>query len=428
MMRVMRIQYPIGQGCFHAGSIHARVAADRDVHEFHYVYDCGSDDREALGEAIDNYKTQTSRVDALFVSHLDNDHVSGLDRLLSAVKVHTVYVPYVNESVLVLELIQAELDGALSVSLIEASMDPGNWFRSRGVERVVGVRESPDDGAPGPGDGDDREGPDRPRTASKTDPAAVGPHIQGAASTGSGIPVVDSGHRVQIPVPGRSLNWTLVPHVDPAPREKRDRFESEMRKILGLSQGQPVTSARLADAMRERSERERLRECYNEIVPHGARRMHNRVSMSLYSGPVSLQEGQEWHHQVSYGPDWRTGQLIELYPELFWSCEEGAVGWIGTGDATLDVRKVRAAWKGTYRHYEDYVATLLLPHHGSRHNFHREVLDCPNLELCAASAGHPSRYRHPSDSVVLEVSNRSKAFRHVSQHSETVLYENVWSR
>ena len=162
MMRVTRIQYPIGQGCFHAGSIHARVAADHDVHEYHYVYDCGSDDREDLGEAIDNYKTQTSRVDALFVSHLDNDHISGLDRLLSAVKVHTVYVPYVNEVVLVLELIQAELDGAISVSLIEASMDPVNWFRNRGVERVVGVRESPDDGAPGPGDGDDREGPGRP--------------------------------------------------------------------------------------------------------------------------------------------------------------------------------------------------------------------------------------------------------------------------
>ena len=281
-MHVTRIQYPIGQGCFHVGSIRAPEVADHDTPAFHYVYDCGSDDQEALGEAIDNYKIRTSRVDALFVSHLDNDHVSGLDRLLSAVKAHTVYVPYVNEVVLVLDLMQAELDGALSVSLIEASMDPENWFRSRGAERVVGVRESPDDGAPGPGDDGGRDGPDRPRTASKTDPAVGDSLSQGAPATGSGIPVVNSGDSVHITDQSRSINWTLVPHVDPAPVERRDRFGSEMRRTLGLSQGQRVTSGRLADAMRDRSERERLRECYNEIIPHGARRMHNRVSMSLY--------------------------------------------------------------------------------------------------------------------------------------------------
>ena len=426
-MHVTRIQYPIGQGCFHAGSIHEGDAADHDVHGFHYVYDCGSDDRRALGEAIDNYKNQTSRVDAVFVSHLDNDHVNGLDSLLSVVRVDTVYVPYVNEVALVLELIQAELDGALSVSLIEASMDPGNWFRSRGVHRVVGVQESPDDGAPGPGDGDDPEGPERLRTGPKVDSGAGDPRVEGGTTMGSGIEVVDSGYRVPISIRGRSLNWTLVPHVDPAPRERLDRFEAELRKTLGLSAEEPVTFARVADAMREKSERERLRECYDEIVPRGARRMHNRVSMSLYSGPLRIEEAQDWRHRVLYGPDWHTGELSELYPELFWSCEAGAVGWIGTGDATLSVKKVRTAWKGTYRPYEDYVATLLLPHHGSKHNFHRDVLDFPYLEISAASAGRRSRYRHPSESVRLEVASRRKAFFHVSQNPQTALFEEIRS-
>ena len=330
--------------------------------------------------------------------------------LLSVVKVDTVYVPYVNQVVLVLELIQAELDGALSVSLIEASMDPGNWFRSRGVRRVVGVRESPDDGAPGPGDDDDRGGPERPRIGTKIDPGARGPRVEGATTMGSGIEEVTSGCRVPISSRSPSLNWTLVPHVDPAPRERLDRFEEELRKTLGLSAEEPVLSAQVAGAIREKSERERLRECYDEIVPRGARRMHNRVSMSLYSGPCRIDRAQEWRHRILCGPDWRTGKLIELLPEPFWSCEEGAVGWIGTGDATLSVKKVRTAWKGTYRPYEDYVATLLLPHHGPKHNFHGDVLDFPYLEICAASAGRRSRYRHPSESVRLEVASRRKAF------------------
>ena len=78
-MHVTRMQYPIGQGCFHAGTIRETDAGYHDDCAFQYVYDCGSDDRQALGEAIDNYKNQVSHVDALFVSHLDNDHVNGLD-------------------------------------------------------------------------------------------------------------------------------------------------------------------------------------------------------------------------------------------------------------------------------------------------------------------------------------------------------------
>ena len=426
-MHVTRMQYPIGQGCFHAGSICETGAVYHDGHAFHYVYDCGSDDGKALGEAIENYKNRVSHVDALFVSHLDNDHVNGLDRLLSVVKVDTVYVPYVNQVVLVLELIEAEMDGALSLSLIEASMDPGNWFRSRGVRHVVGVRESPDDGAPGPGEDDDREGPEWPRTGPKIDPDAGGPRLGGTTTIGSGIEVVDSGYRLPISSRGPSLNWTLVPHVDPAPRERLDRFDEKLRKTLGFSPEEPVLSARVADAMREKSERERLRDCYDEIVPCGARRMHNRVSMSLYSGPIRIEQSREWRHRILCGSDWRTDELVELYVEPFWSCEEGAVGWIGTGDATLSVKKVRTAWEGTYRPYEDYVATLLLPHHGSKHNFHGDLLDFTYLEICAASAGRRSRYGHPSESVRLDVASRKKAFFHVSQKPETALFEEIWS-
>ena len=209
------------------------------------------------------------------------------------------------------------------------------------------------------------------------------------------------------------------------PPERRDKFETEMRKTLGLSPGQQLTSARLAAAMRDRSERERLRECYNEIIPRGARRMHNRVSMSLYSGPAGPENGQTWSYRVSCWPEFYPAVLSELYPHPFLFFEPEAVGWVGTGDATLDVKKVRTAWDRTYRPYRDHVATLLLPHHGSRHNFHPEVLGFPNLGLCIASAGDPSRYRHPGLSVVLAVSDQHKMFHRVSQRPETALREEI---
>ncbi len=427
-MRVTRMQYPIGQGCFHTGSIYETNDICHNERPFRYIYDCGSDNRTALAEAIDNYKNRASPVNALFVSHFDNDHVNGLDQLLNVVEVDTVYIPYVDNVLLVLELIHAELDGTLSVSLIEASIDPVTWFRSRGVRRVIGVRHSPDDGAPRPGDDDVGVYPERPRPEPKFDPSAGSPHIDDATGMVSVVEVVDSGYRVPISNANQSLNWTLVPHVDPAPCERLDGFEEELRKTLGLSAEEPILSTQIAAAMRKKSDREHLRECYDEIVPRGARRMHNRVSMSLYSGPAAIEPPQEWCHRILYRSDWRTDELIELCPEMFWFCETGSVGWIGTGDATLNVKKVRNAWKGTYRHYEDYVGTLLLPHHGSKHNFHGGILDFPHLKICSASAGHLSRYRHPSESVQLEVMRKRMVFCHVSQKPDTALYEIICSR
>ena len=85
-MEVTRTQYSIGQGCFRAGHVRWAREASRSSDDFHYVYDCGSSDGSAaLQDAIVAWRSQTSRLDALFVSHLDADHVSGIDRLLGSV-------------------------------------------------------------------------------------------------------------------------------------------------------------------------------------------------------------------------------------------------------------------------------------------------------------------------------------------------------
>lgn len=98
-MQVTRIQYPVRQGCFHAGHIHWGNDRPNEPGDFHYIYDCGSNNGSALRDTIDIHRTLTSHIDALFVSYLHDDHVNGIDRLLSAVKVDTVFFPYVDEVV-----------------------------------------------------------------------------------------------------------------------------------------------------------------------------------------------------------------------------------------------------------------------------------------------------------------------------------------
>ncbi len=78
VIRVVRQQWPVGQGCFASGSI---ATEDRS---FVYVYDCGSDNQGVLRQAISNLKPQDDLIDAFFISHFDSDHVNGVDYLCSA--------------------------------------------------------------------------------------------------------------------------------------------------------------------------------------------------------------------------------------------------------------------------------------------------------------------------------------------------------
>ena len=428
-MEVTRIQYPIGQGCFHAGHVRWKHETSRLFEDFHYVYDCGSrDGSAALQDAIVSWRSQTSRIDALFVSHLDADHVNGIDRLLASVTVDTVYIPYVDAVAPVVDILEADIDGVISASLIEARIDPRSWFGRRGVARIVRVRASPGhgrpDAEPSPLD-DDELGED----SSVEDPSSRkvlfdAKSCSDLRSGGVGRPPVEtmnSGEMVVVS-PGQRIPWALVPHVDPAPKARRSAFYHEVRQVLGLEPYQRLRADRLAAALRDNGERGRLRNCYERIISGGSGDRHNRVSLSLYSGPAEIGQRVRWwsYVAIAHSENWPVWRLFAVPPDYL-THEQRAVGWVGTGDASLNLKNIRTAWHRSFDPFRDQIASLLLPHHGTRRSFHTSLLDWHHLTLCVASAGDPSRYGHPHRRVVHEVVSRPKVMHHVSQRPQTEL-------
>ena len=425
-MRVTRCQYPIGQGCFSSGRIHCAQGECSGPVDFHYIYDCGSTNQRPLRDAIDSYRKRTTFVNALFVSHFHVDHVNGIDRLLGAVKVGTVYIPYVDPVMPILDLIEAEAEGALSASLIESRIDPESWFGRRGVSRVVRVLASSDGGPPAaePEDGGD-QGPDARESPTGKIPLDGDLSTSGRTNGRAERSTMTSGTPIWITRLRQGHQWILVPHVDPAPASHKKAFISEIRAALKLRRRERITSTRLADALRSPTEIRNLRSCYERIVPGGSRSSHNNVSMSLYSGPAGGKNEPSWlygivAHSAPWPRWWIGASELPLSPAA-----GGAVGWIATGDAALSDESVRKAWLGTYRPFSQYLSTMLLPHHGSRHNFHQELLDFPNLRICLASAGARSRYRHPDRSVIGEILNQGKVLCHVSERIHTGIQEEI---
>ena len=216
---------------------------------------------------------------------------------------------------------------------------------------------------------------------------------------------------------GRDLvDWVLVPFVDPAPPERRKAFGKALKTVLRIAPRKALSMAQLADGLRDRKLRGEIRGCYDEIIANGARRMHNRVSMSLYSGPTGRRHSQQLRHFAKFGKYniWPARQAISP-----------GVGWLATGDATLNVNRVRDRWRQAYDPIWREVGTLVLPHHGSHHNFHHDILGFPNLKLCVAPAADPSPYEHPSRRVIKQIQDSSRIFCQVSQHKDSILTEFV---
>lgn len=81
--------YPVGQGCFYGGSI------KKNEEEFVIVYDCGTvSSRKFLLDSIAEFKRNFKKIDLLMISHFDEDHVNGLNELLTGITCEKVIIPY----------------------------------------------------------------------------------------------------------------------------------------------------------------------------------------------------------------------------------------------------------------------------------------------------------------------------------------------
>jgi hypothetical protein len=422
-MRVAREHWPVGQGLFTSGEINVAPRGNSNPARLNYVYDCGARNYRAgssLEAAVNTYVSNVSKIEALFVSHLDEDHVVGLDRLLQATTVDTVYLPYVDEATPILDVLDAVEKGEASASLIQAQLDPGAWFGQRGVRRVIFIGRgdtSPDGGPTLPEPVRPPEGDLEPHFIESQEPILVGTReVDGHVCM---IGRVDLGCSVLASWGKAFVDWVLIPYVYPAPQEDRPSFMNSLRNVLGVGPHGAVTAMVLAKALRSKADRQRIKECYDQLLPYGATRMHNRLSMSLYSGPAGFFPGSQW----------RMKRKHHWHPFLrpIYHLDDTAVGWLGTGDATLKVKSVRDDFRQFFGKVEQQIGTLVLPHHGSAESFHASLLDMPALMHCIACSDNPKRgYRHPSPSVVSAILKASKQLDYVSGEPTSALTEVVW--
>lgn len=130
--KVVRTIHPIGQGAFYS----ERFIDNKGNTVFLAVYDCGSQNKKKLNLEIANYFQEGDIIDILFISHLDLDHVSGLQKLLECkVSVKHLVLPLMDNNTKELYLL------ATKGILKQLVQDPTSLFKGSKVIYVKPVGE-----------------------------------------------------------------------------------------------------------------------------------------------------------------------------------------------------------------------------------------------------------------------------------------------
>ena len=84
-----RTFYPIGQGAFYTEVFESGFVA---------IYDCGGSNKQIIEDEIKTTFKKDQKIDIVFISHLHNDHINGLEFLLQHCDVKKVVLPLLSDA------------------------------------------------------------------------------------------------------------------------------------------------------------------------------------------------------------------------------------------------------------------------------------------------------------------------------------------
>ena len=386
-------QHAVGQGGFFSGVIEWRKE------KFRYVYDCGSNKLSRVREEIDKVFQEGDRIDILFLSHFDYDHVNGVQYLLSRCNISTVIIPHLSEDEKYAFMLRNAAWGRVedSISTIRMIENPEEWFGD-GVDRIVRVMHGSDDDS------------DSPPEDSGSIGNGLSPQSDGFFGERNFDPVwyrknwmrsllkcqslteedsyaIDSNRVLYVRI-GSIYIWALIPYVHQPCSVCFGNFIQKIRKDVGSFDANYIIKN-----LKHTKFRNKIKRCYGELWPD-----HNLISMSLYSGPSdsNMCFSLSGHSIFTYT---RSGAFLLTGDANFSNSTGSQRGNCNACDIGMSNDRRRMKFLNHYRDFRNLVGALMLPHHGSDKNFDISLLrPFKNLSTCYAAVGN-NGYGHPGVNI-----------------------------
>jgi hypothetical protein len=398
MIHVFHHFHPAGHGTFFSS-----VVQSDSGEKFCWVYDCGSkwpSSLKASIKALESWENWAQdSIDLLIISHFDDDHINGLEELLSSRRAKTLVIPYLNLKDR-LELASGKFsNAAVSPTVAAFSLDPIGFLISRGLaSRIDSLVTVTSDGESRINDGFDP----LPTINRKSGEQSIDNvdwqkkiHLFPRGSRRRHFPVLE--HRSHKAIGSTTLSFELL------------FFNSALKNDSAPISGQPLSNiARDAVKILKNYQvlgaqcppvpgwQKQLKALYDlHFGKSGKRR--NAISLCVMFRPV--------------GSDFSSCRYFKNFPqpsEVSMNClqvdhERNAL--LLTGDLRLDAESIRQIefHFGSWRWRQ--IALLQIPHHGSRHSWdagNSELFPNPTYIHCVPNRSE----KHPHETVTADLAKQ----------------------
>lgn len=368
---VRRDILPVGQGAFYLETLYFNGET------YKIIYDCGSSTNvNNVNDQISYNFEKGETIHAVFISHLDDDHVNGLEFLLKYCQVKHLFFPLItNETKKLYEfrnLINPQTKFLSQFININTNNNNNKFYEAE----LHPISEE-----------DNSE--------------------QLIEETSGAI----FGHN--------KIEWIYLPH-NFYEDKRREKIYDELKKLkLSMSilnSSKEVDLSKLKSLWKNGTDNDRrlIKRAYYK-VPGGL----NINSMTLYSGSKSSSVryfckcccnyfcssqysiNYLWSNGCLYTGDYQAGRYDKKNKK-----------WISCKQKWQSLESV-------YFKYFDNIGLIQIPHHGSKYNYNKGFRDSFPFAKYFASAGKNNRYRHPHKEVVLDLISNQKYFNVVTEEKNS---------
>ena len=412
-MEVTRIFHPVGQGGFYTESFD---------NQHMVVYDCGGKSRVFMEEYIKSFLSEIPKqpIEAVFISHLHEDHINGLQHLIAKTEVKRIFLPQLTKE----KVLDVLLYNALHSSKINSNDFIINFIDAIRLERefenvaIIQVQES--------------EMRERPNIDSISIDSSL---TQISPSLPSGTPLTFNNNL-----------WYYIPYNPVSPSLSFDKIlDEKIRETLINIYNDPSAKSQ-AEKIAELMKNKGIDVCKNAYAELFGR-IHNSQSMPVFSGllnprgttttieighvsnpiePIRLikhiyTDNHNCELELLANIEDSYHSIVHCHSHMI-HCRRACniiTNFLYTGD--FEAGNVISLKNYFIGHLWNSICGIQIPHHGSRHKY------TPNLYsgklYAVASAGIRNKYHHPNIDTLTNIAANGCFPFVVTEDGKTAIYQ-----
>lgn len=364
---MIRTIHPVGQGGFISEKFYTYKQKETTI-----VYDCGSlSGKNIVENAVRNSFEQNERIKAVYISHLDNDHVNGLQYLIQYCNVENLFLPYLSPKALLMSMIKYKCQEESGEDNICSTFTVDLIYYS--IARTKDVF----------------------------------PNIE--QSNYEKFPEIHFIYPDTINLQSVSVENSEIWQYLAFNNENR-KIEEEFFDMLKIEEI-PESLLSNMDSFITLWENLAYRNCLKKIYKKLSGGI-NANSLGLMSYPLRKSK-----KDISFPECRKRKYLPSCYYHII---NLNKVGAIYVGD--MDLSDESSVFY-EYRFKNNNLSLLQLPHHGSYKNYHPKCLDY--MDIFIVNSGYTNPYGHPSPMIIDDILVRDKDKYIVTEHPGSIYREHI---